>query len=91
MFTNSILSAVLVAIHQRNIERLRFGSGVATVLTLAWTPMLFLFFKPISVVVVVIETVAPLIFALAWIGLSKLAIQFYDGRTVPPRNRPEKN
>ncbi|MEH1830933.1 MAG: Rieske 2Fe-2S domain-containing protein [Nostoc sp.] len=73
------------------IERLRFGSGVATVLTLAWTPMLFLFLKTTSVVVVVIETVVPLIFALAWIGLSKLVIQFYDGRTVPPRNRPEKN
>ncbi len=32
-----------------------------------------------------------LIFGVVWIGLSKLQRQFYDGRTVPPRNRPEKN
>lgn len=32
-----------------------------------------------------------LIFRVVWIGLSKLQRQFYDERTVPPGNRPEKN
>ncbi|WP_425335079.1 Rieske 2Fe-2S domain-containing protein [Nostoc punctiforme] len=73
------------------IEQMKFWSGVATVVTMACAPMLILFFNRTSVLAEVIETIAPLIFGVAWIGLSKLQRQFYDGRTVPPRNRPEKN
>lgn len=73
------------------IEQLKFLSGVVVVLGLASIPMLNLFLKTTSVVAVVIETVVPLIFGVAWIGLSKLQAQFYEGRLEPPRNRRDKN
>ncbi|MEA5514383.1 hypothetical protein [Nodularia sp. UHCC 0506] len=59
------------------------------VLTLASIPILGLYFDTTSVVAVVLETIIPLAFGAAWLGLSKLEKQFYEGRTVPPRNLPE--
>ncbi|MBD6620455.1 Rieske 2Fe-2S domain-containing protein [Komarekiella sp. 'clone 1'] len=72
------------------IEQMKFWCGVAAVLCLASAPMLTLFFQTTSVLAVGIETVASLIFGVAWIGLNKLQRQFYEGRAVPPRNIPEK-
>lgn len=73
-----------------NIKRLRFWSGVLGVLSLASMPVLGLYLNTSSVLGVALETISPLVFASAWLGLSKLEKQFYEGRTVPPRNLPEK-
>ncbi|MBW4557586.1 MAG: Rieske 2Fe-2S domain-containing protein [Trichormus sp. ATA11-4-KO1] len=71
------------------IQQMRFWCGVLAVLALVSIPILSLYFDTTSTVAVVIETVTPLAFGAAWLGLSKLQKQFYEGRTVPPRNLPE--
>ncbi|WP_414576475.1 Rieske 2Fe-2S domain-containing protein [Anabaena sp. CCY 9402-a] len=68
------------------IEQLRFWSGVIAAVSLASSPILSLFLDITSVPVIVLETVTPIIFGAAWLGLTKLRKQFYEGQTVPPRN-----
>ncbi|QLE54743.1 Rieske 2Fe-2S domain-containing protein [Nostoc sp. TCL26-01] len=72
------------------IEKLRFWSGVIATVSLASTPLLTRFLDMTSVPAIVFEIVTPLIFASAWWGFSQLQKQFYEGRTIPPRNLPEK-
>ncbi|MCG6137745.1 MAG: hypothetical protein MET45_24435 [Nostoc sp. LLA-1] len=55
---------------------------------MASIPLLGLYFHTTSVLAAVLETVTPLTFGTAWLGLSKLQKQFYEGRRVPPRNLP---
>ncbi len=72
------------------IQQLRFWCGVIAALLLAITPLLAFFFGKTSFLAAVLETVAPLAFGAAWLRLSKLELQFYNGRLVPLRNLPEK-
>jgi phenylpropionate dioxygenase-like ring-hydroxylating dioxygenase large terminal subunit len=72
-----------------NIKRLKFWCGITAVLTLASMPILGLYFNTTSILAVVLETITPLPFGAAWLGLTKLQKQFYEGRTVPPRNLPD--
>jgi hypothetical protein len=60
------------------------------IVTLASAPVVTLFFEITSVPSVVILTIMPISFSIAWLKLGKLVKQFYDGRVIPPRNLPEK-
>jgi phenylpropionate dioxygenase-like ring-hydroxylating dioxygenase large terminal subunit len=71
------------------IQQLKFWSGVLTILALASTPILA-FWNSNSFLLVLLETVTPLLLGLGWWKLSQLERQFYDGRVTPPRNLPEK-
>ncbi|WP_414566751.1 MULTISPECIES: Rieske 2Fe-2S domain-containing protein [unclassified Anabaena] len=71
-----------------NIQRLRFWCGIIAVISFASIPLLGLYFHTTSVLAAVLETVTPLTFGTAWLGLSKLQKQFYEGIRIPPRNLP---
>jgi phenylpropionate dioxygenase-like ring-hydroxylating dioxygenase large terminal subunit len=73
-----------------NIQKLKFWSGVMAGVSLASYPLLSLFLDITSIPVLVLETVMPLAFGVAWWGLNRLQKQFYEGRVIPPRNLPEK-
>jgi phenylpropionate dioxygenase-like ring-hydroxylating dioxygenase large terminal subunit len=73
------------------IQQLRFWCGAIAALALISTPLLTFFFHTTSIPIVLLETLTPLAFGIAWLGLSRLQKQFYDGRTIPLRNLPEKN
>ncbi|MEA5565034.1 Rieske 2Fe-2S domain-containing protein [Anabaena sp. UHCC 0399] len=68
------------------IEQLRLLSGVIAAVSLASTPILSVFLDVTSVPAIVLGTVTPIIFGAAWLGLTKLRKQFYEGRNIPPRN-----
>lgn len=72
------------------IQQLRLWCGVLAVVTLSSTPLVSLFFDIKSVPGAMILTVIPFGFAIGWLRLGKLVNQFYQGRSVPPRNLPEK-
>ncbi|MBH8555106.1 Rieske 2Fe-2S domain-containing protein [Nostocaceae cyanobacterium CENA357] len=73
------------------IQQLRFWCGTIAVVALISTPILAFLFHTTSLLLVVIETLTPLTFGIAWLGLSRLQKQFYDGRPIPLRNLPEQN
>jgi phenylpropionate dioxygenase-like ring-hydroxylating dioxygenase large terminal subunit len=73
----------------KKIQQFKLISGSLAVLTLAISPVLGLL-HPNSMIIVVIEAIAPLLFAVVWLQLSRLEQQFYNGRLIPPRNLPEK-
>lgn len=73
-----------------NIQKLRFWSGVIAAVSLASTPLLSLFLDITSIPALIIETITPIAFGGAWLGLNNLQKQFYEGRVIPPRNLPEK-
>ncbi len=73
------------------IQQLRLWCGTIAVFALISTPLLALFFHQTSISIVMVETLTPLIFGIAWLGLNRLQKQFYDGQPIPLRNLPEKN
>lgn len=73
-----------------NIQLLKTWCAIITLLTLASSPILAFFTQPISLFIVIIETVTPLVFGLGWWKLNNLEKQFYQGRNIPPRNLSEK-
>ncbi len=73
------------------VQQLRFWCGTIAVLALISTPILTFLFHTTSIQLLMIETLIPLVFGIAWLGLSRLQKQFYDGRPIPLRNLPEKN
>lgn len=65
-----------------NIQRVRFG--LAIVGLVAWA-VLPIFLPSVVSAIIVLGTIT------VWFGLGKLEQQFYEGRSVPLRNLPEKN
>lgn len=73
-----------------NIQLLKFWCAIIALLALASSPILAFFIHPTSLLIVITETVTPLALGLLWWRLNKLEKQFYQGRSIPPRNLPEK-
>jgi phenylpropionate dioxygenase-like ring-hydroxylating dioxygenase large terminal subunit len=74
-----------------NIQRIRFGVAIAVGLLWAVLPLLeFTGLLGQSGWRVGLTTGLGLVLAATWFGLGKLERQFYQGRAVPPRNRPER-
>lgn len=72
-----------------NLQRLRLG--IAAVTALAWVllPLLTLIYKP-DIIAISFLSLAVISSASIWFGLGKLERRFYRGRSVPPRNFPER-
>ncbi|EGJ32427.1 MULTISPECIES: Rieske 2Fe-2S domain-containing protein [Moorena] len=73
-----------------NLQRLRLGLAVGTALVWVLLPLLVFIHPQVSIVTVIILTVAVLMSGGVWLALGKLERQFYKGREIPPRNWPEK-
>ncbi|NEO67969.1 hypothetical protein [Moorena sp. SIO3H5] len=73
-----------------NLQRLRLGLAVGTGLVWVLLPLLVLLHPGVSIVTVIILTVAVFMSGVVWLLLGKLERQFYQGREIPPRNWPEK-
>ncbi|AOW99962.1 cell death suppressor protein Lls1 [Moorena producens PAL-8-15-08-1] len=73
-----------------NLQRLRLGLAVGTALVWVLLPLLVFIHPEVSIVTVIILTVAVLMSGGVWWALGKLERQFYKGREIPPRNWPEK-
>ncbi|NEO25184.1 MULTISPECIES: Rieske 2Fe-2S domain-containing protein [unclassified Moorena] len=73
-----------------NLQRLRLGLAVGTALVWVLLPLLVFIHPEVSIVTVIILTVAVLMSGGVWWALGKLERQFYQGREIPPRNWPEK-
>ncbi|WP_066382626.1 MULTISPECIES: Rieske 2Fe-2S domain-containing protein [unclassified Anabaena] len=74
----------------KNLQRLRLGVGIATVLVWSLLPLLLLMQQQPSTITAIVLTVVVLLGAGAWFGLGKFEQRFYKGRDIPPRNLAEK-
>jgi phenylpropionate dioxygenase-like ring-hydroxylating dioxygenase large terminal subunit len=72
-----------------NIQRIR--KGMALIAAIAWiiSPLLAVTIGQASVAAIAISTTVSLICGAGWLGLGRLARQYYEGRRIPPRNLPE--
>ena len=73
-----------------NIQRLRKGALAIAMVIWAMAPLLAVSLSNAKVLAVISSTVTVLVLGAVWVWLGKLERQFYQGRTVPPRNLPEK-
>ena len=74
-----------------NIQRLKLGAGAAAFLAWILIPLLVLGLGQTAILAVIIASAITLLFGTTWFFLGKLERRFYDGRDIPPRNRPEKS
>jgi phenylpropionate dioxygenase-like ring-hydroxylating dioxygenase large terminal subunit len=74
----------------KNIQQLKLWCGVLSAIAFASIPITA-FWLGQTPVATIIETVVPLAFAGAWLGLNKFVDKFYQGVPVPSRNLPKKN
>jgi phenylpropionate dioxygenase-like ring-hydroxylating dioxygenase large terminal subunit len=72
------------------IQRLRAGTAVIGATAWVIAPLLALLTGELTVVTGAVLAVISLLSGAAWFGLGRLERSFYQGRTVPPRNLPEK-
>jgi phenylpropionate dioxygenase-like ring-hydroxylating dioxygenase large terminal subunit len=73
-----------------NLQRLRLGVAMMTVLFWALLPLLMFIDGGANLISINFLTLAVISGAGIWFGLGKLERRFYQGRLVPPRNFPEK-
>lgn len=74
-----------------NLQRLRVGVAVVTVLVWALLPLLIFIYGQTNIFTISFLTLLVISGAGIWFGLGRLERRFYQGRLVPPRNLPEKN
>lgn len=74
----------------RTIQRLRLGLAIGGVITWAIAPCLAILGGAELAWVSVMGAIVALLAGGAWLGLGRLERQFYEGRRVPPRNRPTR-
>ncbi|NJM95568.1 MAG: Rieske 2Fe-2S domain-containing protein [Acaryochloridaceae cyanobacterium CSU_5_19] len=74
----------------QRIKRLR--QGLISLACLAWgiTPILAFGFGGVSLPIAIATTSLVFAATTAWWGLRRLEQRFYIGRTIPPRNHPDK-
>lgn len=72
-----------------NLQRLRTGTGIAAALLWSLSPIAIALSSS-SILPAIGLTTASLITGLIWLLLGRLQKQFYEGRSLPPRNQPEK-
>ena len=75
----------------KNLRRLRLGTAI--VAAIAWTlvPLLVLALGQSAVWAIALSSVVTLTVGTAWALLGQLEQRFIHGRTIPPRNLPEKS
>lgn len=74
-----------------NLQRLRVGVAVVTMLIWALLPLLIFIYGQADIFTLSFLTLVVISGAGIWFGLGKLERRFYQGRSTPPRNLPEKN
>lgn len=72
------------------IQRLRLGLAIGGAIAWAGALWLTLLLAQPAVVGVGIAALVPLLAGAGGLGLGRLERQFYEGRRIPPRNRPDK-
>jgi len=72
----------------RNIQQLRWGIAITTVVISCILPLLVFFSNSQSTLTLLGLTLVELSGTLTWLGLGKLEERFYKGREIPPRNLP---
>jgi phenylpropionate dioxygenase-like ring-hydroxylating dioxygenase large terminal subunit len=72
-----------------NIQRLRQGTAIIGAIACIISPLLAVTLGQGSVSAIVLLTFLSLACGAGWIGLGRLERQFFEGRSIPPRNLPE--
>lgn len=73
-----------------NLQRLRIGVATLTVLIWASLPLLMFIYGQKNIFTLSFLTFLVIVVAGIWFGLGKLEQRFYQGRSIPPRNLPER-
>ena len=73
-----------------NLKRLKMGFALTAAIAWSTAPLVLLFLDQASVLAVALSSTVSLACTAAWLWLTSLERQFYEGRDVPPRNLPEK-
>ncbi|MTJ14971.1 Rieske 2Fe-2S domain-containing protein [Anabaena sp. UHCC 0187] len=73
-----------------NLQRLRVGVAVVTVLVWALLPLLIFIYSQTDIFTISFLTLLVISGAGIWFGLGRLERRFYQGRLIPPRNLPDK-
>lgn len=73
-----------------NWQRLRVGVAIVTALFWALLPLLIFIDTQVDLITISFLTLTVISGAGIWLGLGKLERRFYQGRSIPPRNLPEK-
>jgi phenylpropionate dioxygenase-like ring-hydroxylating dioxygenase large terminal subunit len=72
-----------------NIQRLRQGVAIMGAIACIISPLLAVTLGQGSVTAIAFLTFLSLFCGAGWIGLGRLERQFFEGRSIPPRNLPE--
>ncbi len=73
-----------------NLKRVRLGLAVGAAIIWTVLPLLFALNLPVSSGAAILSSVLALGLLGGWAALGNLEQRFYQGREIPPRNRPEK-
>lgn len=74
----------------RQIQRLRQGAVIISVITWSLIPLAYTVFSPTPVLVAALMAAIPLLAGATWLGLGHFQHQLHQGRVLPPRNQPER-
>lgn len=73
-----------------NIKKLRLVLAVIFILLLSATPLLLISNGFIQINLAILVSILSLVSGLGWLSLGKLIGKFYNGRSIAPRNLPDK-